>query len=133
MNENVKTELSYNPILEIYTKDGSINTSGVANANPSFDHQFVLTQEFHPAPKYTLSLQLLYQLVSYRQFAGAANSGRWRKQMYFSPELDYEINPIHTIGLSFYTDNLVSDYGSGSTFSNGFKFGVAQLVWGINL
>lgn len=133
-NDNIKTELSYNPMFHIYTKDGAFNSStGLLSANPYFDHQFSLTQEFHPGAKWTVSLQLLYQLTSYREFLGAGNSGRWRKQMYFSPELDYEINPVHTIGVSFYTDNLISDYASGTTFSNGFKFGVAQLVWGINL
>ena len=131
-NDDIKTELSYNPIYHLYTKDGALGSSGLS-ANPYFDHQLSLTQEFHPGAKWTLSLQLLYQLTSYREFQGAANSGRSRKQMYFSPELDYEINPVHTIGVSFYTDNLISDYGSESTVSNGFKFGVAQLVWGINL
>lgn len=131
--DNIKTDLSYNPIFHIYTQNGAVSSSGAFNANPYFDHQLVLTQEFHPSEKLTLSLQLLYQLTTYRQALGATNSGRSKKQLYFSPELDYELNPVHTLGVSFYTDNLISGYESGSNFSNGFKFGVAQLVWGINL
>ncbi|MFM8316024.1 MAG: hypothetical protein ACKOA8_17230 [Deltaproteobacteria bacterium] len=132
-NDFIKSELSYHPIYQGYVKSGRFDSTGTASANSYFDHQFIFNQEIHPAPKFTLYLPVIYQLTSYREFAGAANSGRWRKKVVFWPELDYEINPVHMIGVSFYSGNLSSEYGSGFDFSEGFKNGVTQLVWGINL
>jgi|GEM_PF-1645776 len=132
-NDFFKTDFDYRPILHVYNRASVAGLNGAVAANPAFDHQFVLNQEIHPAEKFSLYLPLIYQLSTFRQDAGVTSPGNWRKLMIFWPELDYEINPIHTVGISYYTDNLISAYGSGLDLSNGFQKGVAQLVWGINL
>jgi hypothetical protein len=132
-NDFIKTDLEYRPMVHVYNRASVQGSDGTVASNPAFDHQFVLNQEIHPAEKLTLYLPVVYQITTFRQEAGAANSGRWKKLMIFLPELDYEINPMHTIGISYYTDNLISAYGSGLNLSSGFEKGVVQLVWGINL
>jgi hypothetical protein len=132
-NDFVSTDFTYIPILHGYSKTGLIDSKGVSRANPTFDHQLVLNHDFHPASNITISLPLIYQVTSYNQFAGAANSGRFKKTIIFLPEIDYDINPMHTVGFAYYTDNCISAYESGLSLSNGFKNGVFQLVWGINL
>jgi hypothetical protein len=132
-NDFVSSDLSYIPILHAYSRAGLIDSKGVSKANPTFDHEFVLNHDFHPAGNITISLPLIYQVTSYNQFGGAQNSGRSKKTVIFWPELDYDINPMHTVGIAYYTDNCISAYGSGLDLSNGFKNGVVQLIWGINL
>jgi hypothetical protein len=132
-NDFVSSDLSYIPILHAYSRAGLIDSHGVSKANPTFDHEFVLNHDFHPAGNITISLPLIYQVTSYNQFSGAQNSGRSKKTVIFWPEIDYDINPMHTVGLAYYTDNCISAYGSGLDLSNGFKNGVVQLIWGINL
>ncbi len=133
LNDYFKTDLSYAPILHGYSKAGMINSTGVGTANPAFEQQFILNNEFHPAANFTFSLPIVYQVTNNRQFAGAANSDKWKKSLSFWPELDYDINPVHTVGISYYTDNCISSLGNGFDLSNGIRQGVVQLVWGINI
>lgn len=132
-NELVSLELSYHPILHAYNKAGILNSKGLPQANPAFDQQVVLQPVFHPINNVTVVLPVVYQLTHFKQMSGASNSSSWKKFITFWPEIDYDINPMHTVGIAYYTDNLISEYGSGLNLSNGFKNGVAQLVWGINL
>jgi hypothetical protein len=132
-NSFVTTDLTYIPILNAYSGSGFIDPSGTARANAGLENEWVLNSDLHFTPSLTLSLPLIYKVTNYRDFAGATNSGRAKKNLVFWPELDYDINPTHTVGISYYTDNCISAYGSGLDFSSGFKSGVAQLIWGINL
>ena len=132
-NELVSVDLSYHPILHAYSKAGITTSKGTLQANPGSDHQFVLQPTFHPTSQLTVLVPVVYQVTHFKQMDGASNSSAWRKLVTFWPEIDYEINPMHTVGIAYYTDNLISDYGSGLNLSNGFRNGVTQLVWGINL
>lgn len=132
-NDFVNVDLSYHPILHAYNKVGIVSSKGTLQANPAFDHQFVLQPVIHPLNNVTVLFPLVYQVTHYREMVGATNSSSWKKFITFWPEVDYDINPMHTVGLAYYTDNLISEYGSGLNLSNGFKNGVVQLVWGINL
>ncbi len=132
-NNFVSVDLSYHPILHVYNKAGSLDSKGLWQASPSFNHQWIFQPVIHPAANFTFVFPVVYQVTQYKQFAGAANSQKWKKSLSFSPELDYEVNSMHTVGIAFYTESVMSEYGRGFDFSSGFKTGTAQLVWGINL
>lgn len=133
LNDYFKTDFTYTPILHGYSKAGTIDSTGISNANPAFEQQWVLNNEFHPAANFTFSFPIIYRLTNNREFVGAANSNKWKKSLSFWPELDYDINPVHTVGISYYTENCISSLDNGFDFSSGLKQGVVQLVWGINL
>ena len=49
------------------------------------------------------------------------------------PELEYELNDHTSIGLAYYSQNLVKEDLLGWDIHSGLESGVAQLIFGVSL
>lgn len=98
-------------------------------ANPLFENMFVWMPEFEISSRLTLSMPVFYHLTRFSNYAaGATNSGSWTHTLWFWPDLIYALTPNWSVGLSYYSDNLLGSDLSGFNISQGLRRGVFQAV-----
>lgn len=117
--------LSEVPILHAYSKDAQNNS-----ANKSlYENMMILDATIQIAGPVSLYFPIVYNLANYRNVPGAKRSGAQTSLIYIYPELDIALNSVHTVGISYYSANLVKDDLSALTLGDGLRGGVAQLFW----
>lgn len=117
------------PILHVYTRAGT----GSA-AMPIFENRVYLITDINITDKLSLSLPVMFHVTKYRNFvAGAKNNSATTYFMWINPELGYAINDNLSVGVGYYSDNLVKSDLSGMDVSAGLKAGIAQAFVTMNL
>lgn len=116
------------PIYHIYAQPG-VGTS----ANPAFENRFYLIADFDLGKGFSLSLPLMFHQNKARDYAGAANSGAWTFVLWTYPELLYALTDKMTVGLAYYSDNLVAADLSGLTVGSGLEKGIVQATFQASL
>jgi hypothetical protein len=128
MSQDLSVDFSVAPTLYAYDR-ASFNNE----ANPFFLQQVSLNADYKFTEDLVLSLPLVYEGTRFRSAAGAKNDGQWGHFLYTWPELNYTINTTHTVGVSYYSGNFVTDDASAFQITKGLETGVYQAVWAVNL
>lgn len=109
------------PILHLYSKSGL-----GARANPSFENRVYLIGDIQLSDKLSLSVPVMFHVTKNRDHAGKAGATTFFA--WINPELGYEVSDNLSVGVGYYSDNLVNGDGSGLSINEGLKAGVFQLV-----
>lgn len=129
LSNSVTLSGSVIPIYHIYSQPG-IGTA----ANPAFENRFYLIADFDLGRGFSLSLPLMFHQSKARDYAAAGEgSGAWTFFAWTYPELLYAITPNYTVGLAYYSDNLVAEDLSGFAISDGLSKGVIQATFQASL
>ena len=136
LSDSVTVQLMEVPILHSYSKDG-FDKSGTQTANPTFENRVILLGSVKITEKLGLDLPIMFHAKTNRTFAPALNSNRLANRLWIYPELDYAINETYTVGVAYYSDNLMSydDAGNyqGLDIGAGLGKGAVQAVLQVNL
>ena len=129
VNDSVKLTFAELMIPQVF------KTAGVgAVANPAYQNRLYLIADFDITPKLSLSIPILAYQTKYRDYsADAKNSDSWRSMIYIWPELDYALNENLTLGVAYYSDNLLKSNLSKWTVGDGLEKGAVQFVITTNL
>jgi hypothetical protein len=120
------------PIAHVYNRPGVI-ASGSASANPFFENMFILTTYINLTQKLQIQLPIIWEYTRYASFANASNSGRWLSTFWIWPEVVYNVTPSTQVGIAYYSDNLLKDDLSATTWSNGFSKGIFQALLNVTM
>ena len=119
--------LSTAPTLPYYSR-----ASHNGKANLAFENMAVASVDWTPFTPFTLSLP--FYLISRKTRAAAVpGSTDWSHLLVFWPEATYTIDANHAVGLSFYTDNLVTPTMDQFTIDKGIANGVIQAFWTVRI
>lgn len=123
------------PMLHLYNKAGAIDPAdGEPFANPIFENRVYLMADFAFSEKLSLSLPLFIHAKRYRNFqAGAFNNSAWSFLVYTWPELTYSLTDKASLGLAYYSGNLVSADLSDLTLGSGLEDGAVQVAVTLSL
>lgn len=110
------------PIFHIF------KTAGVgASANPWYENRVYLVNSFQLTKSLSLAVPFYLYSKLGREFSAASNSEKWTHRIDIYPEITYAVNDNISVGLAYYSDNLItSDFGD-TTISKGLEDGVVQF------
>ncbi len=108
------------PIFHAYSRTGS-GSGTDASANPVFENRVYAIVDISLTDKLSLSLPLFFHQTRHLNYqAGAKNNDAWSLLVWTYPELLYAVTPKLTVGVAFYSDDLLKADGLGK--------GVGQLT-----
>lgn len=129
VSDNVTLSLWEVPVIHFYNRAGN-DIAGVASANRAFENRVYLMADWAIAEKWSVNIPLWLTSSKFREFGGAASSGKWEQAIWFYPELDYAFSKNYTLGLSWYNDvSFVNSTMSDVDFSTAFESGITQVVF----
>lgn len=115
------------PILHVYSQPGSVTATG-ASANPVFENRVYLIGDFQLAEKVALSVPILFHATRHRSFQeGAANDNSMSYFLWVFPEITYSMTSNLSVGLAYYSDNLVDSKLASLAIGSGLEQGVLQF------
>lgn len=133
ISDAVTVTFSELPIFGVYSRPGSVNAAGVATANMAFENRFYLITDITLSDKLSLSLPLFFHQTKARNFAGATNDGAWTFTVWTYPELTYAVTENTSLGLAYYSGNMVAKDLSRVDVGEGLRNGTLQVVLGASL
>jgi hypothetical protein len=102
-------------------------------SNPDFEDRLYLVASVDLASKWNLSFPLMFWATHFRSFNSAANhDGGWGFTLMVWPELTYQLAQNTSVGLSYYSGNLIQEDLSAFNFggaNGGLTRGVGQFVF----
>lgn len=118
------------PILHVYNKAGSIDEAEEATANPVIENRFFLVAGLSFMKKtLNLKLPLIVENARHSDFQeGAKFNNGWSHKLWVYPELTYSVGESTSIGMAYYSENLVKDDFSALALNDGFSKGVFQVI-----
>ncbi len=129
INPTLSFGVSVIPTFHIYKRAGGADATGAPAANPVFENGLEVGPTISFTPRLRLGIPLKLYIVRYAAFqTGAAFNDRWGYTFTTKPELIYNFDRNVMLGVAFETGNLITDDFSKTTFSDGFRNGVAQFV-----
>jgi len=133
VNDVVTLTLSDLPILPVYT-GGGVGSGETASANAYFENRVYLIGDFQITSKLSLSVPIMFHQTRYSNFSeGAKNNNAWTYFLWTYPEITYELTGNTSVGLAYYSSNLVKSDLSELTLGDGLEDGVLQLVFAATL
>jgi hypothetical protein len=101
--------------------------------NSLFQNTAVANLDIQISKRLMLSVPIYLISTKARTVAGLAGSGEWSHLLVLWPEAAYSINDTHTVGLSLYTDNLMTPTLSKFTLDSGLSNSVLQAFWTVRI
>lgn len=128
--ETLELSLWEVPIVHIYSRSGSTGAEG-PEANPIFESRVYLSTNFSFFnKKLSFKIPLILQTIRHASFAeGAKHNNSWSHILWVYPELTYALSEKMSIGLGYYSENLIVDNFSKTSFSRGLQKGVTQFIF----
>lgn len=128
-NETFSLSVVELPIFHLYSRSGANG-----KANPFFENRVYLIADINLTSKLSLSLPLMFHQTRYANFQdGAKNNNSWGYFVYVWPEVTYAIDDTYSVGVSYYSDNLLTSDLAKFTLGDGLEQGVYQLVFTASL
>lgn len=112
------------PIMHWYASRGHSDSKG----NQYFENRFYINNDFNFGPV-TVSLPILFISSSILDYNGTA--GGWQNELWFWPEVDYNINQNMQVGVAVRTESIISPKLDKFTVLDkgmGLSNTVAQLI-----
>ncbi len=128
-------QLSDSPIAHFYSQNGAL-VAGKSVANPLVENRILLEVEFEIPGVQGLSLYIPMEFASVRNrdfSTKAAFNNRWSHKLGVWPELTYPVAKTVRVGLAYRSESFVKGDLSDTSFSDGFKKGVAQVILNASL
>ena len=127
LRENVTLTLMQVTFLYGYATAGS-SVSGLANPIAETREYILLDASlFSGFVNVSMNILINHQLT--RDYAiSAMNNNRFVHKLWTWPEIDFNVAPHTVLGISYYSDNFVTDNFSKLTLADGLEKGVVQLV-----
>lgn len=120
-------------VPHIWSRPGN-NSATAPEANPAYENRVYLTVDWKPTSKVKLSVPFILTSIRYRDFQPKArNNDSWGHKVWLYPELTYAVNPNITVGLAYYSDNLVVSNFSDTTIAAGLEKGITQVILNASL
>ncbi len=111
------------PIFHVFSQAGS-GTS----ANPIFENRFYLVGTWNISDKLAFYLPVMFHQTRHRDFASDTKfSNNWSFFAWINPEIYYTVSANFSVGLGYYSGNMVARDLSSLTIGDGFKNGVFQV------
>jgi len=133
VSDRVALFVEETPILHVYNTAGSVNAKGAA-ANPWFENRFTLGAEANLGKGFKLVVPVYFSNCRHRDFvAKAKNNNAWAHKLWLYPELLYTVNANTSLGLGYYSENLVTSDLSTTAINEGLEKGVTQLILSVAL
>ena len=122
------------PVVHLYDQPGSITRKGPL-ANPIFENRSSVGAEYAFSDRLKLILPVMLSDVRNREYDSAAvNNSKWSHKLWVNPELYYTVNPNVTVGMGYYSDNLLKNGDFAETaLGEGLEQGTTQLIFSANL
>jgi len=122
------------PVLHVYANAGSITKKGPV-ANPLFENRSSVGLEYAFSDNLKLIVPVLLSDVKTRAYSSeAVNNSRWVHKLWINPEVYYTLNPNVTVGMGYYSENLLKNGDFAETaLGLGFEQGTTQLIFAANL
>ncbi len=133
VGSGVKLGIAEVPMFQIYSQNGFVNSKGANQANPIYQNRVELTLDVALLKNLSFSLPIILDAMRNHEFAGSTFGSSWQAKFWAWPEINYEINGTHTVGVGFRTDNLVAPNLTALTVGNAFSEGTLQAIWTVSL
>lgn len=115
-SDNFSLHGSQVTVLYVYDRAGN-----GSSAYPVVENRFYLIGDITLAKGLSLSLPIFFHQTRHRSYqAGAKNNDAWSFFVWTWPELLYSLSPKTSVGVAYYSDNLLE--------ADGFAKGVAQIT-----
>jgi len=133
ISESVSVSAFEIPIVHLHEQAG-VTLDGTSSANAAFSNRVYLIADITLSAKLSLSVPILFHQTKHRDFASSAtNNDSWRFLLWINPELTYSITDNYSVGLGYYSDNLVLSDLSQFDIGNGLEKGIVQLAFTASL
>jgi len=128
LTSTVSVSLEEIAVGHVFSRSGNVGKNG-PEANPWYENRVYLTFEVKPTQSLKFSLPFILTSIKYRDFqAGAKNNDSWGHKVWLYPELTYAIDKHVSVGLAYYSDNLVLANFGGTTINAGLEKGITQVI-----
>lgn len=128
VSPEVSVSVSTAPNIPFFTR-----AANAGRANLAFENLAVASFDWTVFPDLMVSLPFFFISRKARTVEGARGSSDWSHLLIFWPEVSYNLTKNVTVGLSYYTDNLVSSSIDALTLDNAFANGVFQAFWSLRI
>jgi len=132
LSSRVSLSVSELPILHLYSRAGNVTADGPA-ANSVFENRVYAITDISITGDLSFSIPIMFHQTRSAKFEGAANSETWSFFLWTYPEVTYAVTPNTSLGIAYYSGNLVAADLSGVAIASGLEKGVVQLVFGATL
>ena len=123
--ETLTVTFSEIPSLWVFDRAGKDGA-----ANPTLENRVYLIADITLAKGLSLSLPLFFVQTKFSEFeVGATNNAAWVFNLSTWPELTYSVSDSLSVGLAYYSSNLVKSDLSELTLGEGLEKGVVQTVF----
>jgi len=120
-------------VPHIWSRPGN-DIPSAPEANPAYENRVYLTFDWKPTSKVKFSVPFILTSIRYRDYQPKArNNDSWGHKVWLYPELTYAVNPNITVGLAYYSDNLVLSNFGGTQVATGLEKGISQLILNASL
>lgn len=129
-SDNLEFTLWEVPILHVYNRPGTEGAEG-PEANPLFENRIYLSTNLSFFDKkLNLKIPIILQTIRHASFSeGSKHNDSWSHVLWVYPELTYALSEKTSIGLGYYSENLIADDFSASDFAGGFQKGITQIIF----
>jgi len=111
------------PIFHVFSKGGN----GTA-ANPIFENRFYLIGTWNISDKLSFTLPIMFHQTRHREFAADKQfSNGWSFFVWVNPEISYTVSANLSVGLGYYSGDVVARDLTALAIEDGFAHGVFQL------
>jgi hypothetical protein len=126
--------ISEGPVLHSFSKSEYAGADEMVS-NPLLENRFSMSFDFSLfSNKVRFSLPIFWhEFYHYSSQQNAKFAGQWSHAIWVSPEIVYKLSSTMNIGLSYHSENLLSDYSYTLGMLDGLSGGVFQLVYQVRL
>jgi hypothetical protein len=116
------------PIVHLHTRAGSVNEQGKASANPILENRVYLITDLQLTEKLSFSFPVMFHAKQHRRFLpDAQNDGAISLFLWTYPEFTLSLRDNLSVGLAYYSDNLIGTGLTAETIRAGLEKGVVQI------
>lgn len=129
VNDSVTVTLTEMPVFHFNSRAGTALT-GAGTANASFQNRIYLTTDIQITDNLSFSLPVMFHQTKFANFQlGAKNNNSWNYLVWTYPEITYSLGGGTSVGLAYYSANLVKADLSDLDLEAGLSNGTFQVAF----
>lgn len=129
VNDSVTVTLTEMPVFHFNSRAGTALT-GAGSANASFQNRIYLTTDIQITDNLSFSLPVMFHQTKFANFQlGAKNNNIWNYLVWTYPEITYSLGGGTSVGLAYYSANLVKSDLSDLDLEAGLSNGTFQVAF----
>lgn len=128
-NDTVSVTLSEIPIFKLNARGGT-GFGETGRANPVFENRVYLTTDIQITDKLSFSMPVMFHQTRFADYRiDAKNNASWKFFVWTYPEITYALTSGTSVGLAYYSANLIQADLSGLDMEKGLTNGTVQLAF----